>query len=152
MLPSVVASELEQIAADLLNQPERAPLYAAVVVDEAQDLVLASFSLLRALVGAARATDATRAWATAVLHGVDFDDLDGGRDSASDYRSLLHGDAPLVQGFEDPADEQRFLVTTLRQLRDEQQSLASTCVTARTNRAVEKRKGLLKGPRAVPPA
>ena len=48
MLPSVVASELEQIAADLLNQPERAPLYAAAVVDEAQDLDLASFSLLRA--------------------------------------------------------------------------------------------------------
>jgi len=144
LFPSVVASELEQIAADLLNQPERAPLSAAVVVDEAQDLVLASFSLLRALVGAARATEETRAWATAVLHGVDFDDLDGGCDSASDYRSLLHGDAPLVQGFEDPADEQRFLVTTLRQLRDEQQSLASTCVTARTNRAVEKRKGLLK--------
>ena len=79
-----------------------------------------------------------------MLHGVDFDDLDGGSDSASDYRSLLHGDAPLVQGFEDPADEQRFLVTTLRQLRDEQQSLASTCVTARTNKAVEKLNGLLK--------
>jgi hypothetical protein len=79
-----------------------------------------------------------------VLHGVDFDDLDGGSDSASDYRSLLHGDAPLVQGFEDPADEQRFLVTTLRQLRDEQQSLASTCVTARTKKAVEKLDGWLK--------
>ena len=32
--------EAKQIAADLLNQPERAPLYAAVVVDEAQDLEL----------------------------------------------------------------------------------------------------------------
>jgi superfamily I DNA/RNA helicase len=176
--------EAKQIAADLLNQPERAQLYAAVVVDEAQDLDLASFSLLRALVGEARAndlfivgdphqriygkpvvlsrcgidirgrskklrinyrtTEETRAWATAVLHGVDFDDLNGGSDPASDYRSLLHGDAPLVQGFQDPADEQRFLVTTLRQLRDEQQSLASTCVTARTNKAVEKLNGLLK--------
>ena len=75
---------------------------------------------------------------------MDFDDLDGGSDSASDYRSLLHGDAPLVQGFEDPADEQRFLVTTLRQLREEQQSLASTCVTARTKKAVEKLDGWLK--------
>jgi hypothetical protein len=34
--------EAKQIAADLLNQPGRAPLYAAVVVDEAQDLDLAS--------------------------------------------------------------------------------------------------------------
>ena len=176
--------EAKQIAADLLTQPGRAPLYAAVVVDEAQDLDLASFALLRALVGEARAndlfivgdphqriygkpvvlsrsgidirgrskklrinyrtTEETRAWATAVLHGVDFDDLDGGSDQTSDYRSLLHGDAPLVQGFADPADEQRFLVTTLSQLRDEQQSLASTCVTARTNKAVEKLEGWLK--------
>ena len=177
--------EAKQIAADLIQKGDRPPLYAAVVVDEAQDLDVASFSLLRALVGEPRAndlfivgdphqriygkplvlsrcgidirgrsrklrinyrtTEETRAWATAVLQGLDFDDLDGGSDPASDYRSLLHGDQPLVQGFEDPADEQRFLVSTLRQLREEQQSLASTCVAARTNRAVEKLEALLKG-------
>ena len=177
--------EAKQIAADLIQKADGPPLYAAVVVDEAQDLDVATFSLLRALVGKPRAndlfivgdphqriygkpvvlsrcgidirgrarklrinyrtTEETRAWATAVLHGLDFDDLDGGSDPASDYRSLLHGDHPLVQGFEDPAEEQRFLVSTLRQLRDEQQSLASTCVAARTNKAVEKLEALLKG-------
>ena len=177
--------EAKQIAADLIHKADRPPLYAAGVVDEAQDFDVASFSLLRALVGEPRAndlfivgdphqriygkpvvlsrcgidirgrsrklrinyrtTEETRAWATAVLHGLDFDDLDGGSDPASDYRSLLHGDHPLVQGFEDPAEEQRFLVNTLRQLRDEQQSLASTCVAARTNKAVEKLNGLLQG-------
>ena len=177
--------EAKQIAADLIHKADRPPLYGAVVVDEAQDLDVASFSLLRALVGEPRAndlfivgdphqriygkplvlshcgidirgrarklrinyrtTEETRAWATAVLHGLDFDDLDGGSDPASDYRSLLHGDQPLVQGFEDPAEEQRFLVNTLRQLRDEQQSLASTCVAARTNKAVEKLEALLQG-------
>jgi len=176
--------EAKQIAADLIHKADRPPLYAAVVVDEAQDLDVASFSLLRALVGEPRAndlfivgdphqriygkpvvlsrcgidirgrsrklrinyrtTEETRAWATAVLHSLDFDDLDGGHDPASDYRSLLHGDDPLVQGFEDPADEQKFLVSMLRQLRDEQQSLASTCVAARTNKAVEKLNGLLQ--------
>lgn len=176
--------EAKQIAADLIRKADRPPLYAAVVVDEAQDLDVASFSLLRALVGEPRAndlfivgdphqriygkplvlsrcgidirgrarklrinyrtTEETRAWATAVLHGVEFDDLDGGRDPASDYRSLLHGDQPLVQGFEDPAEEQRFLVNTLRQLREGQSSLASTCVTARTNKAVETLNGLLQ--------
>lgn len=80
-----------------------------------------------------------------MLHGLDFDDLDGGTDPASDYRSMLHGDKPLVRGFQDPADEQSFLVETLRQLRNEQQSLASTCVAARTNRAVEKLNTLLQG-------
>jgi hypothetical protein len=177
--------EAKQIAADLIHKTAGSPLYAAVVVDEAQDLDVASFSLLRALVGEPRAndlfivgdphqriyskpvvlsrcgidirgrarklrinyrtTEETRAWATAVLHDLDFDDLDGGSDPASDYRSLLHGDHPLVEGFEDPAEEQRFLVSTLRQLRDEQQSLASTCVAARTNKAIEKLEALLKG-------
>jgi hypothetical protein len=177
--------EAKQIASDLIHKANQPPLYAAVVVDEAQDLDVASFSLLRALVGEPRAndlfivgdphqriygkplvlsrcgidirgrarklrinyrtTEETRAWATAVLHGLDFDDLDGGSDPASDTRSLLHGDQPLVQGFEDPADEQTFLVSTLRQLREEQQSLASTCVAARTNKAVEKLEALLKG-------
>ena len=177
--------EAKQIAADLIQKAAGSPLYAAVVVDEAQDLDVASFSLLRALVGEPRAndlfivgdphqriygkpvvlsrcgidirgrarklrinyrtTEETRAWATAVLHGLDFDDLDGGSDPASDYRSLLHGDHPLVEGFEDPGEEQRFLVSTLRQLRDEQQSLASTCVAARTNKAIEKLEALLKG-------
>jgi len=177
--------EAKQIAADLIKKANQAPLYAAVVVDEAQDLDVASFSLLRGLVGEPRAndlfivgdphqriygkplvlsrcgidirgrahklrinyrtTEETRAWATAVLHGLDFDDLDGGNDPASDYRSLLHGDHPLVQGFDDPGEEQRFLVSTLRQLREEQQSLASTCVAARTNKAVERLEALLKG-------
>ncbi|MEA5416011.1 UvrD-helicase domain-containing protein [Synechococcus sp. BA-132 BA5] len=176
--------EAKQIATDLLNRSDQPPLYAAVVVDEAQDLDVASFSLLRALVGEPRTndlfivgdphqriygkpvvlsrcgieirgrarklrinyrtTEETRAWATAVLQGLDFDDLDGGSDPSSDYRSLLHGDDPLVRGFEDPADEQSFLVNTLKQLRDEQQSLASTCVTARTKKAVEKLNGLLQ--------
>jgi superfamily I DNA/RNA helicase len=176
--------EAKQIASDLLNRSDQPPLYAAVVVDEAQDLDVASFSLLRALVGEPRTndlfivgdphqriygkpvvlsrcgieirgrarklrinyrtTEETRAWATAVLQGLDFDDLDGGSDPSSDYRSLLHGDDPLVRGFEDPAEEQSFLVNTLKQLRDEQQSLASTCVTARTRKAVEKLNGLLQ--------
>ena len=177
--------EAKQIATDLLNRSEQPPLYAAVVVDEAQDLDAASFLLLRTLVGKPhandlfivgdphqriygkpvvlshtgidirgrahklrinyRTTEETRAWATAILQSLNFDDLDGGSDSASDYRSLLHGDHPLVQGFDDPAAEQRFLVSTLRQLRDEQQSLASTCVAARTGKAVEKLNGLLQG-------
>jgi superfamily I DNA/RNA helicase len=176
--------EARQIAIDLLNRPGQPPPYAAVVVDEAQDLDGASFSLLRALVGETRAndlfivgdphqriygkpvvlsrcgidirgrarklrinyrtTEETRAWATAVLRGLDFDDLDGGSDPSSDYRSLLHGDPPLVRGFQDPAEEQAFLLATLRQLRAHQHSLASTCVTARTNKAVDKLNALLQ--------
>jgi mRNA-degrading endonuclease RelE of RelBE toxin-antitoxin system len=170
--------DAKQAAIDMLQKSANGPGYTSIVVDEAQDLDVASFKLLRALVGEQhdndlfivgdphqriygkpvvlsrcgieirgrsrklrinyRTTEETRAWATAVLHGLDFDDLDGGTDSTSDYRSLLHGDHPLVKGFDDPAEEQRFLADTLRQLQKEQGTLAATCVTARTNSGVEK--------------
>jgi mRNA-degrading endonuclease RelE of RelBE toxin-antitoxin system len=170
--------EAKQAAADLLQEAGRGARYSSIVVDEAQDLDVASFKLLRALVGDLhdndlfivgdphqriygkpvvlsrcgieirgrsrklrinyRTTEETRAWATAVLHGLDFDDLDGGVDSTSDYRSLLHGDQPLIKRFDDPAEEQHFLAETLRKLQQEQGTLASTCVTARTNSGVEK--------------
>ncbi len=170
--------DAKQAATELISKANAAPRYTAIVVDEAQDFDVASFKLLRALVGEPhandlfivgdphqriygkpvvlsrcgievrgrsrklrinyRTTEETRAWATAVLHGLDFDDLDGGSDQTSDYRSLLHGDEPLIKGFDDPAEEQQFLAETLRQLEQEQGELASTCVTARTNSGVEK--------------
>jgi superfamily I DNA/RNA helicase len=84
-----------------------------------------------------RTTEETRAWATAVLAGMSFDDLDGGADASSDYRSLMHGEPPLIQGFHDPAEEQRFLVELIQSFQESGQSLASTCVTARSKDAVK---------------
>jgi len=170
--------EAKQSAAELIKESGLDARYAAVVVDEAQDLDVAGFSLLRTLVGQShandlfivgdphqriygkplvlsrcgieirgrsrklrinyRTTEETRAWATAVLNGIDFDDLDGGLDPATDYRSLLHGDEPLIKAFEDTAEEQKFLTTTLHQIQQEQGGLAATCIVARTNGGVEK--------------
>ena len=170
--------EAKQAAAELIKESGLDARYAAVVVDEAQDLDVAGFSLLRTLVGQShandlfivgdphqriygkplvlsrcgieirgrsrklrinyRTTEETRAWATAVLNGIDFDDLDGGLDPATDYRSLLHGDEPLIKAFEDTAEEQKFLTSTLHQIQQEQAGLAATCIVARTNSGVEK--------------
>ena len=170
--------EAKQAAAELIKESGLDARYAAVVVDEAQDLDVAGFSLLRTLVGQShandlfivgdphqriygkplvlsrcgieirgrssklrinyRTTEETRAWATAVLNGIDFDDLDGGLDPATDYRSLLHGDKPLIKAFEDTAEEQKFLTSTLHQIQQEQGGLAATCIVARTNGGVEK--------------
>ena len=170
--------EAKQSAAELIKESGLDARYAAVVVDEAQDLDVAGFSLLRTLVGQShandlfivgdphqriygkplvlsrcgieirgrsrklrinyRTTEETRAWATAVLNGIDFDDLDGGLDPATDYRSLLHGDEPLIKAFEDTAEEQKFLTSTLHQIQQEQGGLAATCIVARTNGGVEK--------------
>ena len=85
-----------------------------------------------------RTTEETRNWATAVLKGLVFDDLDGGTESNNDYRSLLHGDEPLIKGFNDPGEELKFLVKTIQQINSEHGSLSSTCITARTNKAINK--------------
>jgi len=84
-----------------------------------------------------RTTEETRVWATAVLEGVPFDDLDGEADGSSDTRSLLHGEPPLIRQFSDPAEEQSFLVELVRSFQDSGQSLGSTCVTAPSNDAVK---------------
>ena len=170
--------EAKQAAAELIKESGLDARYAAVVVDEAQDLDVAGFSLVRTLVGQShandlfivgdphqriygkplvlsrcgieirgrsrklrinyRTTEETRAWATAVLNGIDFDDLDGGLDPATDYRSLLHGDEPLIKAFEDTAEEQKFLTSTLHQIQQAQGGLAATCIVARTNSGAEK--------------
>ena len=85
-----------------------------------------------------RTTEETRAWATAVLQGLSFDDLDGGIDPAGDTRSLLHGEKPFIKPFTDPAEEQTYLVTLLKAIKEREGSLGSTCVTAPTNDAVAK--------------
>ena len=177
--------EAKKAAADLLKDSGRSPLFTAVVVDEAQDLDMVSFELIRALAGAThandlfivgdahqriygkpvvlgrcgieirgrshklrinyRTTEETRVWATAVLEGLDFDDLDGGSDPAGDCRSLLHGDKPLIRRCGTQAEEMQFLVEVLRQIEIEQGSLASTCITARTNSAITDLRQRLQG-------
>ena len=176
--------DAKQAAADLLKDSGSSPRFASVVVDEAQDLDMASFALIRALAGERhtndlfivgdphqriygkpvvlgrcgieirgrsrklrinyRTTEETRTWATAVLDGLNFDDLDGGSDPTSDYRSLLHGDKPLIRQCKDSDEEERFLVDILDRIKEEQGSLASTCVTVRTKPAIKRLEKLLR--------
>ncbi|AFY71947.1 UvrD/REP helicase (plasmid) [Thalassoporum mexicanum PCC 7367] len=152
--------------------------YKAVIVDEAQDMGPAAFTLLRAIAGKPkpndmfivgdahqriygklvtlsqcgidirgrskklrlnyRTTDETRRWATAILAGVTFDDLDGGTDSLNDYRSLMHGELPVIRGFEKLDDEIKFIQQTLHELKTEDNSLAGVCLAFRTNTLMEK--------------
>ena len=92
-----------------------------------------------------RTTEETRAWATDLLRGLDFDDLDGGSDSASGYRSILHGDEPLIQAFGNSEDEETFIINLLRQIHEKQGTLASTCLVVRTSKLVQHFKSMLDG-------
>ena len=50
----------------------------------------------------------------------------------------------MIKGFDDPGEELKFLVKTIHQINSEQGSLSSTCITARTNKAVNKLNLLLQ--------
>lgn len=155
----------------LQNRADPLP-YKAVIVDEAQDMGMAAFKLIRAIAPTSpagddlfivgdphqriygrklvlgqcgieirgrsrklrlnyRTTDETRRWATAVLAGIEVDDLDGGRDGLEDYRSLMHGDEPLVQGFETFQQEVDYIASYLQACSPELQ--ANICVVVRTH-------------------
>jgi len=148
--------------------------YCSIIVDEAQDMGPADFSLIRDLVPASgggndifivgdphqriygrqvvlsrcgievrgrsrklrinyRTTDETRKWATALLAGLTMDDLDGGSDDLTDYRSLMHGAAPWIQGFSCFEEEVEFIHGELQKLEAAQIPLSSICIVVRTN-------------------
>ena len=158
----------------LKNKPKGDRPFQAVIVDEAQDMGPADFSLIRALVPANstsndifivgdphqriygrkvtlshcgievrgrsrklrlnyRTTDETRQWATALLTGLTMDDLDGGRDDLTDYRSLMHGDAPWVQGFDTFQQEVEFIHSQLQKLDQGDVPLSTVCIVVRSN-------------------
>jgi superfamily I DNA/RNA helicase/mRNA-degrading endonuclease RelE of RelBE toxin-antitoxin system len=85
-----------------------------------------------------RTTDEIRRWATAILKGIVVDDLDGGTDSLKDYRSLMHGEAPIVKGYNQIEEELDFLLQILSNIQAENGSLSGTCLVFRTNALLEK--------------
>ncbi|MGQ4650337.1 UvrD-helicase domain-containing protein [Lyngbya aestuarii] len=157
--------------------------YKAVIVDEAQDMSKAAFSLLRAIAGNPkpndlfivgdahqriygqtvalshcgidirgrsrklrlnyRTTDEIRKWATAVLANVSIDDLDGGVDSLQDYRSLMHGDEPVVKGFSKYDDELAYLKQFLLTIQESDRNLSGVCIVCRTKAIMEQYESVL---------
>jgi superfamily I DNA/RNA helicase len=158
--------------------------FRAVIVDEAQDMSEAAFTLLRAIAGEAvsndlfivgdphqriygkvatlsrcginiqgrsrklrlnyRTTDEIRRWATQVLQGMSIDDLDGGSDSLKDYRSLMHGDEPVIKGFARFDDELTYLKQLLSSIHSTEQSFSGTCLVFRTAPLMEQYETALK--------
>ena len=159
--------------------------YKAVIVDEAQDMSPAAFSLIRAIAGNPdnndlfivgdahqriygkvvtlshcdidirgrsrklrlnyRTTDETRCWATAVLNNVTVDDLDGGVDSLKDYRSLMHGEEPIVKGFQTFQEEVNYLAQVVADIQSSEHHTAGICLAVRTKSLVEQYFTALKG-------
>ncbi|MBF0231905.1 MAG: ATP-dependent helicase [Desulfamplus sp.] len=78
-----------------------------------------------------RTTDETRSWAVSLLKGIKIDDLDGGEDSVTGYKSLLHGKYPEVHSFKTFNDEIEFLSAYIKKHDEEEQK--NICLVARIN-------------------
>ena len=79
-----------------------------------------------------RTTDEIRQYAVALLQGVDVDDLDGGVDTNSKYKSLVHGERPRIASCATFPEE----VSVIKEF-IEAGDAAHTCLVARTNGLLE---------------
>jgi len=80
-----------------------------------------------------RTTEAIRRWSTALLKGVEIDDLDDGLDTTAGYKSIRDGVEPEVRAFDTLEQEQAFITDHLKTLTatNDPQSI---CLVARTKR------------------
>lgn len=81
-----------------------------------------------------RTTQEIRLWATAVLEGMEVDDLDEGLDEQRGYHSLRFGQKPECRHFDSAEAEGRFLADTIAAWLAEEGGLRAPdiCVVART--------------------
>jgi len=80
-----------------------------------------------------RTTEQIRNWAMALIQGIEVDDLDGEKDRAEGYRSLLSGAAPEVRKFDTAEEEGQFLIETVKELLKHKQP-EEICLVARTGK------------------
>ncbi|MBV0932075.1 UvrD-helicase domain-containing protein [Marinobacterium weihaiense] len=81
-----------------------------------------------------RTTEETRRFASALLEGVSVDDLDGGEDQSTDYRSLLHGTEPVVTGYADGQTEQVGIAGEIVQLLEDGVESRDICIVTRVRK------------------
>ena len=79
-----------------------------------------------------RTTEQIRRFATAVLEGVDVDDLDEGSDSVTGYRSLILGEKPVLKGFSNAGEEADWVIKEIQQLISNGVAAHEVCIVGRT--------------------
>ena len=79
-----------------------------------------------------RTTEQIRRFATAVLEGASIDDLDEDLDPTTGYRSLVNGDAPVLQGFSTEQAEAEWVAAQIETLIDQGLAAQEICVVGRT--------------------
>ena len=83
-----------------------------------------------------RTTEEIRAWAMAMLEGVEIDDLDGEREDETGYKSLLTGPKPEVHHFETRPAELEYVGQRVKELVGSRPP-EHVCIVARTNKLLK---------------
>lgn len=79
-----------------------------------------------------RTTEQIRRFATAILEGVNIDDMDEGDDSSAGYRSLVNGDAPVLKEFSSEKEEAAWVADEIERLVQQGLQPRDICVVGRT--------------------
>jgi superfamily I DNA/RNA helicase len=87
-----------------------------------------------------RTTEELKNWASGLLRGMSFDDLDAGLDDMQGIRSLLHGEAPVVLEAANQTVMAENVVRHLKDLIAAGASSESICVVAFSHRQIERLK------------
>lgn len=78
-----------------------------------------------------RTTEPIKRVATAVVKGIDFDDMDGGKESTNGYVSLIHeGEAPQYKIVDDANAEVQQVVDWMKECLDSNIKLSEICIAA----------------------
>ena len=81
-----------------------------------------------------RTTEKTRRFATAILEDQPVDNLDGGIDDQSTYRSPVHGAQPVLRGFATLEEEITGLADAIRSLTESGIEQKDICLVVRTKK------------------
>ena len=91
-----------------------------------------------------RTTEEIRAAAVKILAGMQFDDMDGENESISGYRSLIHGDAPIIKSFGSDEEEADYIAQYLRSILKRGDELKNVCLAAKSAKLIKRYTWLLK--------
>jgi superfamily I DNA/RNA helicase/mRNA-degrading endonuclease RelE of RelBE toxin-antitoxin system len=92
-----------------------------------------------------RTSEETRAWASAILNDVEFDDLSGGFDDLKGYRSIFRGKPPITEFHQDQESELRTILSHIDNiLQDENEQAEGVCIVAPKRRLVARYQSALQ--------
>lgn len=89
-----------------------------------------------------RTTDEIRHFAVRLLKNIDVDDLDGNIDNSDEYKSLMHGDPPIIEKAPTFDEEVERIAAFIAGL--DEDDLKATCLVARTQDLVDRYQDAMK--------